>query len=71
MLAEFPESTVVWTHRDPAVALASWCSLAAVLASAAGDQVDLGALGRRWLGFWATEMDRSLAVRTTADPAHF
>jgi hypothetical protein len=69
LLAEVPEATVVWTHRDPAVALASWCSLAAVLASAASDQVDLAGLGRRWLGFWATELDRALAARSTADPA--
>jgi Sulfotransferase family len=33
--------------------------------------VDLAALGRRWLGFWATEVDRALATRTTADPARF
>jgi len=71
LLAEVPEAVVVWTHRDPAVALASWCSLAAVLSNAASDQVDLGALGRRWLGFWATELDRALAARTTADPARF
>jgi hypothetical protein len=71
LLAEVPEAVVVWTHRDPAVALASWCSLAAVLANAAGDQVDLDALGRRWLGFWATELDRALTARATADPARF
>jgi hypothetical protein len=71
LLAEVPEAVVVWTHRDPAVALASWCSLAAVLASAASDEVDLGALGRRWLDFWATELDRALAARTKAGPARF
>jgi hypothetical protein len=71
LLAEVPEATVVWTHRDPAVALASWCSLAAVLASAAGDQVDLIALGRRWLEFCATELDRALAARAAADPTRF
>jgi Sulfotransferase family len=49
LLAEVPEARVVWTHRDPAVASASWCSLAAVLTNAASDQVNLGALGRRWL----------------------
>ena len=64
LLAEVPEAMVVWTHREPAVALASWCSLAAVLSNAASDQVDLGALGRRWLEFWATEMDRGLAAGT-------
>jgi hypothetical protein len=71
LLGEVPEATVVWTHRDPAVALASWCSLAAVLSSAASDQVDLAGLGRRWLDFWATELDRALAARTAADPARF
>ncbi len=71
LLVEVPAATVVWTHRGPAVALARWCSLAAVLASAAGDQVDLGALGRRWVGFWVTELDRALAARTTADRARF
>jgi sulfotransferase family protein len=71
LLAEVPEAVVVWTHGDPPVALASWCSRAAVLASAASDQVDLGALGRRWLNFWATELDRALAARTRADPARF
>jgi hypothetical protein len=60
---------VVWTHRDPAVTSASWCSLAAVLTNAASDQVNLGALGRRWLEFWATEMERALAPRAAADPA--
>jgi hypothetical protein len=71
LLAEVPEAMVVWTHRDPAVALTSWCSLAAVLANASSHQVDLGALGRRWLDFWATEMDRALAARAAADPARF
>jgi Sulfotransferase family len=71
LLAEVPEAMVVWTHRDPAVALASWCSLAAVLASAASDQVDLDALGRRWLSFWAAEVDRALAARAAADPTRF
>lgn len=71
LLAEVPEAVVVWTHRDPAVALASWCSLAAVLGNAASDQVDLAGLGRRWLGFWATELDRALAARAAADPARF
>ncbi|SRR6266540_1310817 len=69
LLAGLPEVMVVHTHRDPAVALASWCSLAAVLSNAASGQVDLVALGRRWLDFWAIEMDRALAARAAADPA--
>lgn len=71
LLAEVPEAMVVWTHRDPAVALTSWCSLAAVLGNASSHRVDLVALGRRWLDFWAIEMDRALAARAAADPARF
>jgi hypothetical protein len=37
-------------HRDPAGALASWCSLTAVLGSAASDQVNLEALVADLLG---------------------
>jgi hypothetical protein len=69
LLAELPEAMVVQTHRDPAVALASWCSLAAVLSNASSQQVDLAALGRRWLDFWAIELDRAVAARATLDPA--
>jgi hypothetical protein len=71
LLAEVPKAMVVWTHRDPAVALTSWCSLAAVLGNASSHRADLVALGRRWLDFWATEMDRALAARAAADPARF
>ena len=69
LLEELPEAMVVQTHRDPAVALASWCSLAAVLGNTFSEQVDLAALGRRWLDFWAIEMDRALVARAAADPA--
>jgi hypothetical protein len=71
LLAEVPEAMVVWTHRDPAVALTSWCSLAAVLGNASSHRVDPVALGRRWFDFWATEMDRALAALAAADPARF
>ena len=35
------------------------------------EAVDLVALGRRWLDFWASEMDAALASRAAADPARF
>jgi Sulfotransferase family len=69
LLAAVPEATVVQTHRDPGVAVASWCSLAAVLSGAASDRVDLAALGRRWLEFWAAESHRAVTARPTVDPA--
>ena len=69
LLAAVPGATVLQTHRDPGVAVASWCSLAAVLSGASSDRVDLAALGRRWLEFWAVETDRAVTARAAADPA--
>src|SRR5262249_48063822 len=39
--------------------------------SASSERVDLAALGRWWLDFWATEMDRALASRSRTEPARF
>jgi len=70
LLAAVPGMTVVHTHRDPGVAVASWCSLAAVLSGASSDRVDLAALGRRWLDFWAVEADRAVTARDGTDRIH-
>ena len=71
LLAMLPEAVVVQTHRDPAVALASWCSLSAVLTSASSARVEPEALGRRWLDFWTGELDRALSTRAAAPDASF
>jgi hypothetical protein len=62
---------VVQTHRDPAAALASWCSLSAVLASASSSRVKPEALGRRWLDYWAAELDRALEARSALGDGSF
>ncbi len=71
LLASLPEAVVVQTHRDPAVALASWCSLSAVLGSASSSRVEPEALGRRWLDYWCAELDRALEARSALGDGGF
>jgi hypothetical protein len=53
------------------VALASWCSLSAVLGSASSSRVEPEALGRRWLDYWAAELDRALEARSALGEGGF
>ncbi|MFD9950599.1 sulfotransferase family protein, partial [Nonomuraea sp. NPDC059022] len=73
LLAAFPDATLVWVHRDPLVALPSWCSLteATMGMHTDPDLVDLTVLGRDWLQIWAQALTRAMRVREHADPARF
>ncbi len=63
----FPGATIVWTHRDPCVALASWCSLTEVTMRLHNRRVDLSLIGQDWLQLWAQAIRR--ARRARAGPA--
>jgi Sulfotransferase family len=67
LLATLPDALVVHTHREPASALASWCSLAATIGRGTVASLDLGTLGQSWLEFWAHAAERAVAARATAD----
>jgi hypothetical protein len=71
LLTALPDALVVQTHRDPATALASWCSLAATIGRGTVASLDLGALGQSWLDFWADAAERAVFVRATADLRRF
>ncbi|MFK3978801.1 sulfotransferase family protein [Micromonospora sp. NPDC050397] len=59
----FPDATVVWTHRDPAVALASWCSLIEANMLMYNERVDRAEIGATWLPIWADATARATRVR--------
>lgn len=59
----FPDATFVWTHRDPAVALASWCSLTEVIRTFHNRSVDLRLLGEDWTRMWAQAFNRAALAR--------
>ena len=61
-----PDATVVMTHRDPAKAIPSVCSLNAT-ARRANDRVpDLARLGAEQLELWARGIERTMRARERA-----
>ncbi len=71
LLTALPDALVVHIHREPAAALASWCSFAATLGRGTVASLDLGALGRSWLDFWAHAAERAVVTRRTAPADRF
>jgi len=70
LFAEFPDASIVWSHRDPVASIASICSMTHLLMRTWMD-VDAGELGPRILDFYATSLERGLSVRAACDPARF
>lgn len=66
----FPDVSVVWSHRNPLACTASICSMTHLLME---DQVDMPkeVLGPIVMDFYATSLERGLAVRDQSDPARF
>ncbi|MGW0844102.1 sulfotransferase family protein [Streptomyces sp. NPDC002787] len=59
----FPDATIVWTHRDPATVVASFCSLVEQGMIGTLSPLDLHVLGAQWLELLSRSMDRALAAR--------
>jgi hypothetical protein len=63
LLDVFPDARIVHTHRDPIEVCASVASLTATLRGASTDTIDLRAIGRQQLDWWAKLIERSLEQR--------
>lgn len=63
LLDVFPDARIVHTHRDPVEVCASVASLTAALRGAATDAIDLEAIGRQQVQWWAKLIERSLEQR--------
>ncbi|AVV40210.1 sulfotransferase [Streptomyces sp. ID05-04B] len=63
LLAVFPDATLVWTHRDPAVVVASFCSLIEHGMAITRRPLDLHELGATWLALLSRSVRRGLAAR--------
>jgi hypothetical protein len=70
LIDTFPDVSVVWSHRNPLACTASICSMTHLLME---DQVDMPkeVLGPIVMDFYATSLERGLAVRDQSDPARF
>ncbi|MEU2620296.1 sulfotransferase [Streptomyces sp. NPDC007157] len=61
--AVFPDATIVWTHRDPATAVASFCSLVEHGMAVSTRPLDLNRIGATWLELLSRSAARGLAAR--------
>ncbi|MFF7380750.1 sulfotransferase family protein [Streptomyces massasporeus] len=59
----FPDATIVWCHRDPVTAVASFCSLIEHGMAVSTRPVDPTRIGATWLGLLSRAMTRGLAAR--------
>lgn len=70
LIDTFPDVSIVWSHRNPAACTASICSMTHMLMQ---DQAPMSKqeLGPIVMDFYATSLERGLAVRDQCDPARF
>lgn len=61
--AVFPDATIVWCHRDPVTAVASFCSLIEHGMAVSTRPLDLHGIGATWSGLLSRAMRRGLAAR--------
>ena len=70
LIDTFPDVSLVWSHGNPAACTASSCSMTHMLMQ---EQVTMSKqeLGPIVMNFYATSLERGLAVRDQCDPARF
>ncbi len=70
-LRVFEGATVVQTHRDPRIALASFCSMVAHGRGMFSDQVDPAEIGRHWCRKTHRMVERAMQVRAGSPAGQF
>ncbi len=70
LIDTFPGVSIVWSHRNPLLCVASICSMTQMLMAPQMD-VDKEWLGPMVMDFYATSLERGLAARDGADPDRF
>lgn len=70
LIDTFPDVSIIWSHRNPLSCTASICSMTYLLLEG---QVEISreVLGPIVMDFYATSLERGLAVRDQCDPARF
>lgn len=71
LLSVFPDALVVWTHREPASTVASFCSMVAHGRGVFSDRVDPVEIGRDWSRKVKRMVERAMAAREAAGERYF
>lgn len=71
LLSVFPDALVVWTHREPAETVASFCSMVAHGRGVFSDHVDPQEIGRDWSRKVRRMVERAMAARAAAGERYF
>jgi hypothetical protein len=71
LLTVYPDALVIQTHREPATAIASVCSLAAQASRGWSTAFTGATIGRGQLELWARGLELFTAARARRDPARF
>ena len=71
VLRVLPETIVVQTHRDPGIALASFCSMVAYARGMLSDRVDPSEIAVHWLRKVHRGVSLAMEVRESAGPGRF
>jgi len=66
LLKTFPDAIIIQLHRDPAKAIGSVCSLAAIARSSFCTKIDVAALGQFWLDYNEAGLQRGFIAREKA-----
>lgn len=67
----YPDALLVWTHRDPAEVVPSFCSMIAHGRGVFSDEVDPHEIGRGWLRKGARMVNRAMAARERLGAGRF
>lgn len=71
LLAAYPDAIVIQTHREPATAIASACSLAAQASAGWSTAFTAEVIGATQLELWSRGLASFAAARARRDPAQF
>ena len=70
-IGEFPDATIVQTHRDPRIALASFCSMVAHARGMLSDDVDPDEIGQHWYRKTQRMVQRTMRARVDTEARRF
>ena len=71
LLAQYPDAAIVWTHRRPLDAIASFSSLRATLQNGFSDTVDRKAIGGHEFEHFSKTAQLGIEQRSTLDQSRF